>query len=428
MFYIHNIYTISDFQGLARGSLFAKIHRMVKSVLIVLKHLNFGGSERYAISLANALANKNILVMLVAGQGPYAPHISPKIKLFFAPISRSGRGNQISEKIIFDIARKYKPQVIHTQCRNSLLCCQVTRKTLRIPVISHEHLAYKDNEYAFVVNELNSNCDNVITITPYIAKKLVQNGLEKSKVKTVLNGVNLNDFPPIIKEEKIKACNSLNLRPDDKVILCLSRIVPGKNLEQLIDAFRIVYRKIPNAKLIIAGDDEWGGTKVKVEDKIKKHNLSGKALLYSAQFDIRKFHCVADVFCYPPINRGMAVMEAMASGLPIVAKESLTKPLVAEHNIHGLLVQTDKVYELAGQLITLLRKKTLAGQMGKAARQRIEEKFNFDHVVKKTLKVYQQTIESNKLLSYRETSAFLIIPNLQLSLKTPQTSGKQYNF
>lgn len=382
---------------------------VIKSVMIVLKHLNFGGSERYAITLANALADKNILVLLIAGQGPYAPYISSKIKLFFAPIARSGKENQISEKIIFDIARKYNPQIIHTQCRNSLLCCQEARRILKIPVISHEHLAYKDNEYAFVVNELNSNCDNVITIIPYIAKKLVLNGLERTKVKTVLNGVNLNGFPPIIKEEKTKARNSLNLRPDDKVILCLSRIVPGKNLEELVDAFRIVYKKIPSAKLIITGDDEWGGTKAKLQDRIRKNNLIGRVLLYPAQFNIRKFHCVADVFCYPSINRGMAVMEAMASELPIVARESLTKPLVAKHNAHGLLVQTNEVHELADQLITLLRNKTLAGQMGKAARQRIEEKFNFDHVVKKTLKVYQQAIESNKLLlsSYRGPSTFL---------------------
>ncbi|MDP3948256.1 MAG: glycosyltransferase family 4 protein [bacterium] len=392
---------------------------MINSVLIVLKQLNFGGSERYAINLANVLVDKNISVILVAGQGPYAPHISPKIKLFFAPISRSGRNNQISEKIIFDIARKYKPQVIHTQCRNSLLCCQLARKILKIPVISHEHLAYKDNEYAFVVNELDTNCDNVITIAPYLAKKLVLNGLAKRKVKTVLNGINLNDFSLITKEERIKARNSLNLTTDNKIILCLSRIVPGKNLEQLVDAFRIVYKKIPNARLIIAGDDEWGGTKAKIEEKIKKNNLYGKVLLYPGQFDIRRFHAVADVFCYPAINRGMSVMEAMASGLPVVAKESLTKPLVAEHNIHGLLIQTNEIYELANQLITLLTKKALARQMGEAARQKIEKRFNLDNVIKKTLKVYQQTIKPHEISREKPLPFYTAVKNsLPSTLKT----------
>lgn len=367
---------------------------MIKSVLIVLKQLNFGGSERYAINLANALVDKNISVILVAGQGPYAPHISPKIKLFFAPISRSGQNKHTAEKIIFDTVRKFKPQLIHAQCRNSLLCCQLARKAFKIPIVSHEHLAYKINEYAFVVNELDSNCDMVITIAPYLAKRLIQNGLNKTKIKIVLNGVNMNDFPPITKEERIKAHNSLNLTSYNKIILCLSRIVPGKDIEKLVDAFKIVYERIPSTRLIIAGDDEWGSTKAKIEEKIVKSNLSGKALIYPARFNIRKFHCVADVFCYPSINRGMAVMEAMASELPIVAKRTLTKPFVAEHNIHGLLLKTGEVGELADQLTILLRRKALARQMGKAARQRITEKFNLDSVIKKTLDIYQQAIKA----------------------------------
>lgn len=385
---------------------------MINSVLIVLKQLNFGGSERYAINLANALVDKNISVILVAGQGPYVPYISPKIKLFFAPISRDGQNKYLAEKIIFDIVKKNKPQLIHAQCRNSLLCCQLARRVFKIPIISHEHLAYKPSEYAFVVNELNSNCDMVITIAPYLAQRLIRSGLEKHRIKVVLNGINLNDFTPITKEERIKTRNSLNLTSYDKVILCLSRIVPGKGIERLVDAFEIVHKRVPNARLIIAGDDEWGGTKAKIEEKVIISNLAGKASIYPAHFNIRKFHSVADVFCHPSINRGMAVMEAMASELPIIAKRSLTKPFVAEHNIHGLLLQTDGVEELADQLTILLRRKVLARQMGKAARKRIEKKFNLDTVLKKILKVYGELVKPTEFYKENLISSH---PDLQLT-------------
>lgn len=374
--------------------------------MIVVKNLNFGGTERYAINLAGALIKKDISVFLVAGMGPYALHLPKEIKIFFAPILRSGRNNQISTKIIYRLAKKYKPQIIHAQCRNSLLCCQLARKTLNIPVISHEHLSYKNSEYAFVSDELNHNCDKIITITPRIKKKLVLNGLEQSKVVVILNGINLNDYPPINKIERIEARKSLNLFSDDKVILCLSRIVPSKKIDSLIDAFKIVHKKIADARLIITGDDEWGGTKIKIEDQIRKSGLSEKISLYPGQFNIRKFHAAADVFCHPSINRGFAVMEAMASELPIVAKRSLIKPLVAEHKIHGLLTQTNKAQELANQLITLLRNKILAKQMGKAARQKIEKKFNQDIMIKKTLKVYEQMIQSHTEPD-KESFAFL---------------------
>lgn len=365
---------------------------MVKSVLIVLKHLNFGGTERYAVSLAEALTRINVSVIIVTGQGPLALHISSKIKIFFAPISRSGKSNQISQKIIYDISRKYKPDIIHTQCRNSLLCCKLTRTILKIPIISHEHLAYKDIEYAFVANELNLNCDKVITISNNVAKKLINNGLRKEKAVTVFNGIDLKNYPLITKTEKLAARRYFGLTSRNKVILCLSRIVPGKNIDNLVDAFKLVLKEVAGARLIIAGDDEWGSTKMMLENQIKQNKLSAKILLYPAQFDIRKFHAAADVFCHPTINKGLAVMEAMASELPIVAKESLIKPAVAEHNIHGLLTQTYSATELATQLITLLKNDALARKMGKAARQRINGKFNLEKMIKKILKIYQQTI------------------------------------
>lgn len=364
---------------------------MIRSVMIVLKHFNFGGTERYAVSLAEALTRLNISVIIVAGQGPYAAHVNSKIKVFFAPISRSGKNNKISQKIIYDIAGKYKPQIIHAQCRNSLLCCQLARKVFKIPTVSHEHLAYKDLEYVFVANELNLNCDRVITISHHVANKLILNGLEQ-KVTTVFNGIDLKHYPPITKKEKTAARKEFGFTVLDKVILCLSRIVPGKNMDNLVEAFRLVQKEVDGARLIIAGDDEWGSTKTMLQNQIIKNKLSRKILLYPAQFDIRKFHAAANVFCHPAVNKGLAVMEAMTSELPIVAKESLIKPAVAEHNIHGLLTQTYDVAELASQLIRLLKNNILAAKMGRAARRKIKEKYDLEKTVKKILKIYQQTI------------------------------------
>ncbi len=82
---------------------------MVTSVLIILKHLIYGGTEKYTLNLVNSLADKGISVTLISGDGPLASHVSPKVNLHIMPISRIPQILQITEKRILKIAKKYKP-------------------------------------------------------------------------------------------------------------------------------------------------------------------------------------------------------------------------------------------------------------------------------------------------------------------------------
>lgn len=368
---------------------------MIKSVMIVVKHLIYGGTERYALNLVNALADRGISVVLVTGGGPLAAGISTEVKVFTMPLSRKERIKQLTEKKIQEIAATFQPQIIHAQCRTSLVCVQLARNSLNIPVVTHEHHMYEKFDYPFIVNELRSYADQIITAGPYTAKELIKNGLERSKVVTVLNGVDIRKIVPVTDKERKLARRFLNLRKSDKVVLCVSRIEPGKGIDKLARGFIKVAKEIPEAKLVIVGDDEWNFVKPVLKQIIDGNNLRDKFFIFPGEYDIHKYHASADVFCYPAIAKGMAVMEAMAAGLPVVGKKTIRKPLVVEHNISGLMIEPTERHaidpdQIAEKLIYLLNRPKLAKKMGKAARRRIEEKFNLDDVIKKTLAVYQQ--------------------------------------
>ncbi|MBI2040429.1 glycosyltransferase family 4 protein [Candidatus Microgenomates bacterium] len=384
---------------------------MIKSVMVIVKHLIYGGAEKYTLNLVNALATKGVSVILVTGGGPLTKYISSKVRVFVMPISRKYRTKKVTEKKIQEIATEYKPQLIHTQCRTALMCVQLARNSLNIPVITSEHHMYEQQDYPFIVNELKDCADKIITAGPYTSKELVKYGLEKDKITTILNGIDVRQIVPVTDEERQSTRGFFNLSKADKVVVCLSRIEPGKGIDKLATGFIKVAKKVPRAKLIITGDDQWNLVKPIIKKIIDDNNLQDRCFVFPGEYDIRKYHAVADVFCYPAIAKGMAVMEAMAAGLPVVGNQTVRKPLVVEDNVSGLMIEPTALFkidpdQIAKKLIYLLNRPELIKRMGKAARQRIEKRFNMDNVTKKTLKVYQQTIKPHKI-SGRETFLFL---------------------
>ncbi|MBI2596080.1 glycosyltransferase family 4 protein [Candidatus Daviesbacteria bacterium] len=175
--------------------------------------------------------------------------------------------------------------------------------------------------------------------------------------------------------------------------------MPGKSVDKLAQAFTSVLAKIPNAKLVIVGDDDEKNLIMSYLKRfIRRHKLQEKLLLFQGQFEIRKFHAVADVFCYPAIGKGLSVMEAMAVEVPIVAKGTDKKPFVVEDKISGLLTKDSSELsaeenQLADKLIYLLERPRVAKRMGKAGRIRIIKKFDFKKNIFGVLKVYHKTIK-----------------------------------
>ncbi len=374
----------------------------IKTVLVVSKHMIYGGAEKYTLNLVNSLVEKDISVVLVTGDGPLIKHVSPKVKIYILPISRNLRIRQYVEQKILNIAKLHKAEIIHADSRTSMVCSQLTRNSLNIPLISHEHHMYNQKDYPFIVSELKEGADKIITIGPYTRKMLNSHGVEKEKIVSIINGINLADYSAVTADERIKARIQLGFSESDKIILCISRVVYGKGIDKLIMGFKIIARKYRNVKLIIVGDDEeMTNFKQSLKQMIIDYKLQKQIFIYPGDYNIRKYHAVANIFCYPALVKGMSVMEAMASGLPVVGKRTDRKPLVVEHLISGLMTDSTKNYkidpgQIAEKLSYLLARPRVTKNMGIAARKRIEQLYSLDKHILKILKVYKSVIADHK--------------------------------
>jgi glycosyltransferase involved in cell wall biosynthesis len=157
-----------------------------------------------------------------------------------------------------------------------------------------------------------------------------------------------------------------------QIVGAAGRLVPIKGFADLLDAFAIILKSVPEARLEIAGD---GSERGNLEQRARELGLSGSVAFLGWRHDLSATMGRWRVFVQPAREEaiGITVMEAMAAGLPVVATRVGGLAEIVEPDVTGLLVRPAAPAELAEAAIALLRDDTLRRKLGEAGRQRAGE-------------------------------------------------------
>jgi len=183
----------------------------------------------------------------------------------------------------------------------------------------------------------------------------------------------------------------LGLAEGQQVVLFLSRIHPKKGLLHLMDAWAGLRRDFPDWLLIVAGPDQ-NGHRAEVEHLARDLELHNAVLFTGPLYGDDKLAALAaaDFFVLPSFSEGfsMAVLEAMACGLPVLITPGCNFPEVAERGAGVVVEPTAEATERGlRQLMALTDSERRA--MGQRGRQLIEEKYTWDKVAKQMIQVYE---------------------------------------
>lgn len=170
-------------------------------------------------------------------------------------------------------------------------------------------------------------------------------------------------------------------------ILSAARFVPHKRLQDLIAAYSIISNRVQDDLLIIGSGP--------CERTLKAFANSSKAkerihfVSFLSKSDYRKYLSQCSVFVLPSVAEafGLVIIEAMASGKPVIARNIIGPRDIIRHGYNGLLFSD--VVELARQLESILSDKKLRMRMGKNARKTVEERFTFKVVAREYLRLYE---------------------------------------
>jgi glycosyltransferase involved in cell wall biosynthesis len=207
-------------------------------------------------------------------------------------------------------------------------------------------------------------------------------GVERVKFRYIPNGIDASAWPPRRPD-----------RPRPPVILCVARFVARKrHLDLVAAAARMAERGI-EFRLVLAGD---GPTHSEVARTVRARGLGGVvALPGRVEGDaLRELYSQAEVFCIASVSEGMSgsVMEAMASGVPVVGSDVSGIRELVEHGRTGVLVEPRSPAALADAMARLLENAGHAARLGAAGREKVVGEFGLERMVAEKERLYRTLV------------------------------------
>jgi glycosyltransferase involved in cell wall biosynthesis len=273
---------------------------------------------------------------------------------------------------------------------------RVTRLLVHIPaVICTAHSVWEGGEWrdwAYRVTDPLSDLTTNVSragLTRYVKEKLTAGG----KAAWVPNGVDVSYFAPD-KAEREQIRTQMGWR-DHIVWLAVGNLREPKDYPNLLRAFVLVARREPRAMLAIAGS---GPLQASLESLTVELGISGSVRFLGARGDVRALLRAADAYVLSSAWEGtpMALLEACACGLPVVATRVGGNPEVIDDGVSGLLIHPRNPEALGEAMLRLMAMpESERAAMGVAARKRVESTFSHEKIVNKWENIYEQILQTS---------------------------------
>ena len=246
----------------------------------------------------------------------------------------------------------------------------------------------------YLLDKVLSRADIIISPSEFYIDESRFLGKYRDKIVVIPNGINIWDFG--IPHSKEECREKLGLSIDKNVILFVGNLTPYKGPDVLVEAMPIIINKIPNTDLVFVGS---GRMRTELEELSKK--LGVKKCVKFAGFVEEGlkplYYKAADVFCLPStLNTEvfpMVLLEASASGLPMVVSDLNTFKCIIEDGYNGLFTKRGNKNSLADAIIYLLENEEVRKEMGRNARKKVKN-YSWERIAEMTEEVYKSLIES----------------------------------
>jgi glycosyltransferase involved in cell wall biosynthesis len=372
-----------------------------KKILHMVEDLNIGGLERVVESIVIGLNNDkyDIEVWCLAKGGTIADCLIEK-GINLRILGMKSYYNPYNILKLSYYLKKSRITIIHLHGYFGNTFGRLSAVFAGVPIkIAHIHTTYyKFKKRNICIEKLLSYFTDKIICISKATKKFVEEfeGISEKKTCLIYNGV--SPVRELSYKPNLKRI-SCNFSKDDIIAITVASLVHHKGHRILIDAISIISKKFKNLKLFILGDGPLRGT---LESHVRDKGLESTIIFIGKKNDVFSYLKISDLFILPSIEReglGLALIEAMASGLPLIGTDIGGIPEVIENNVNGIMIPPDNTNSLAEAIERLITDQKLRNEMGKEGKRIFKEKFSEKTMIHKIESLYDQL--SNECGNFR---------------------------
>lgn len=294
---------------------------------------------------------------------------------------------------VAEILRRERVDVVHCHNRKALLyggLATLLAPRSRLVYTKHGASHWDGGVTARLGRLVMRRARAVIAVSQDIERGvLAGNWADRRRVHTVLNGVDLEQFRPRPDRDAVR--RDIGIPPDARVIGTVARLSPEKDQASLLAAFARIAPVVPDARLVLVGD---GPLRVALETQARGLGITKRTHFLGERKDVAALLGVMDVFCLPSLTEGtsLTLLEAMATGLPVVATAVGGTPEVVSNGSSGLLVTPGEPDRLAEALLQVLQSDQRARRFGEAGRAIVGTRYSMQSMVERYAGIYQQVL------------------------------------
>lgn len=354
------------------------------------------GGEVYDHACLTRMAQAGAEIVVLLPAGLPEPQ-TPNLEIIRLPLRRGYRWQVSNLYFVPLIGRAYRRKPFDLLRVHSLrftgLACLWARRIYRLPVpiVAHHHHTDPDRWTDVVDGSVARAADRLMVGSQATAQDVTERfGIAPQRLTVAPYGID-DAYHPGVRDAYSLA------RPDlagKALVLHVGSLIGRKNIAGLLAAFAQVVAALPHAHLVLLG----GGPK-EADLRGLAHRLGiAQAVDFAGRVDEATklaYYARADLLVSASQMEGfgLAVGEAMACGVPVVATRAGSLPEIVEANVTGLLVPPGDADALAAAMIAVLRDPALAQRFAAAGPARIDHLFRWPRTVAQTLACYQETIE-----------------------------------
>jgi glycosyltransferase involved in cell wall biosynthesis len=232
--------------------------------------------------------------------------------------------------------------------------------------------------------------DILIVQNPNDVDDIWASNLFKRKIRLIYgSGINLDKYSS--NESKRKNIRSdLGIQEEQKLFICVTRLIWEKGIKELVDAFTLVHAKNKNLFLYIVGWPDYDNPRHVTDQFINSVATESGINFLGKRTDIPQLLAASDVFIFPSYYREgipRSLLEALATGLPIITTDMPGCKMTVKNEVNGLVIQPRSVDEIVNAIYKILCLNILG--MGKKSRELAVEEFQDKIIFQKITDIYK---------------------------------------